>query len=308
MKKLKMAVLGVGHLGKEHARILSNLPQVELVGLVDIDISRAREIGEKYRVKGYDNVDKIIDRIDAATVVVPTDKHYELAAGLLESGKSVLVEKPITTNVEQAAELVRLAGKKGMLLQVGHVERFNPIVQDLARLVQQPRFIEIHRLSPFTPRGTEVGVVLDLMIHDIDIVLAIVKDSIKKIDAIGVNVLTSFEDIANARITFQNGCVANLTASRVSPERMRKIRIFEPSVYTSVDYYQQEGVCFYKHGNKILKRIMEVGKDEPLKLELQDFIRSVLEGTPPQVSGEDAAAALEAAEKIRAEIWKTKIS
>ena len=306
MKKLKMAVIGVGHLGKEHARILSSLSQVDLVGLVDINISRAREIGEQYKVKGYQNLDEIIGEIDAASVVVPTDKHYQITGKLLAAGKNILVEKPITTTLEQAERLVTLADEKGLLLQVGHVERFNPIIQDLARLVQQPRFIEIHRLSPFTPRGTEVGVVLDLMIHDIDIVLAIVKERIEKIDAVGVDVLTPFEDIANARITFRNGCVANLTASRVSPERMRKIRVFEPNVYTSVDYYQQEGVCYYKEGNKILKRTMKVGKDEPLKLELEDFIRSVLENKQPQVSGEDAVAVLEAAEKIRTEIWKAR--
>lgn len=300
MKKLRVAVIGVGHLGKEHARIYSQLPEVELVGVVDKDPQRAREIAAQYGTRA----DVDLNKIDAASVVVPTDSHFEVAKSLLEKGKSILVEKPITRTIGEAQRLVDLAKKKKLLLQVGHIERFNPIIQNLARLVKEPRFIEIHRLSPFTPRGTEVGVVLDLMIHDIDIILALVRDKIKSVEAVGVNVLTPHEDIANARIVFKNGCVANLTASRVSPERMRKIRVFQPSSYTSVDYYKQEGVCYYKKGKEILKEILTVGKEEPLRLELEDFVSSVLNGKRPLVSGEDAIMALEVAEKIKRRIWK----
>lgn len=300
MKKLKIAVIGVGHLGKEHARIYSRLPQVELVGVVDVDQQRAKEVARQYGTSPYVNLDKI----DAASIVVPTDMHFKVAERLLTAGKNILVEKPITKTLKEAQRLVDLAKKKRLFLQVGHIERFNPIIQAMVKLVKKPRFIEIHRLSPFTQRGTEVGVVLDLMIHDIDIVLALVKDSIRSIEAIGVNVLTPYEDIANARITFKNGCVANLTASRVSPERMRKIRVFQTDSYTSVDYYKQEGVCYYRKGKEILKKVLGVGKEEPLKIELQDFVDSILNGKKPLVGGEDAIMALEVAEKIRGKIWR----
>lgn len=304
MKKLKVAVIGVGHLGKEHARIYSHLPRVELVGVVDTDFQRAQEVAGLYGADAYNNVKSIIDKIDAASVVVPTDRHFEVTEKLLNSGKNILVEKPITKTVDSAQKLVNLAKRKKLFLQVGHVERFNPIIQSLIKLIKKPKFIEIHRLSPFTSRGTEVGVVLDLMIHDIDIILALVRSDVKNVEGIGVNVLTPYEDIANARITFKNGCVANLTGSRVSPERMRKIRVFQPNSYTSVDYYKQEGVCYYKEGNNILKEDLKVGKEEPLKLELQDFVNSILSGKKPLVSGDDAVTALKVAEKIKEKIWK----
>jgi predicted dehydrogenase len=302
MNKLKIAVIGVGHLGKEHARIYSQLPNVELVGVIDRDSVRAGEIASLYKTFAYTDVDSIIQKVDAASIVVPTDQHFEVTKKLISAGKHVLVEKPITSTLKEAKTLVSLAEKKRILLQVGHIERFNPIIQAVSKFVKNPRFIEIHRLSPFTPRGTEVSVVLDLMIHDIDIILALVKDKIKNIEAIGVNVLTKHEDIANARIAFKNGCVANLTASRVSAERMRKIRIFQANSYTSVDYYKQEGVSYYKEGQEILRKFIEVGKDEPLKLELQDFVECVLKGKRPKVSGDDAFLALQVAEKIKNKI------
>lgn len=306
VNKLKVAVIGVGHLGKEHARIYNEIPEAELVGVVDKDIIRAKEIAGLYGVNAYDNIDSIIGRIDAASIAVPTDQHFLIAKKLLNEEKSILVEKPITSTLKEAQALVSLAKKKKLFIQVGHVERFNPIIQALTRLVKNPRFIEIHRLSPFTPRGTEVSVVLDLMIHDIDIILALVRNKIKSIDAIGVDVLTPYEDIANARIVFKNGCVANLTASRVSAERMRKIRIFQPNSYTSVDYYKQEGVYYYKKGNSILKENLTVGKDEPLKLELHEFVKSVLGRKVPKVTGDDALLALKAAEQIKKCIRKSQ--
>jgi len=302
VNKVKIGVIGVGHLGKEHARIYSQLPNVELIGVVDKDFVKAGEIARLYNTCAYNNIDDLMDKIDAASVVVPTDQHFIVTKKLITAKKNVLVEKPITSTLKEAKLLVNLADKKKILLQVGHIERFNPVIQAVSKFVKNPRFIEIHRLSPFTPRGTEVSVVLDLMIHDIDIILALVKDKIKNIEAIGVNVLTKHEDIANARIAFKNGCVANLTASRVSAERMRKIRIFQSNSYTSVDYYKQEGVSYYKEGQEILKNFIEVGKDEPLKLELQDFVKCVIEGKRPKVSGDDAFLALQLAEKIKNKI------
>jgi predicted dehydrogenase len=297
-----MAVVGVGHLGKEHARIYGCMPEVELVGVVDTNREKAAEVAARCETNAYADIEKIIENIDAASIVVPTDAHFEVAKRLISKKKNVLVEKPITSTLKEAKQLVNLSKKNGVLLQVGHVERFNPIIQSLSTFIKKPKFIEIHRLSPFTPRGTEVSVVLDLMIHDIDIVLDVVKDEIKSIDAVGINVLTRHEDIANARIVFKGGCVANLTASRVSPERMRKIRIFQENSYTSVDYYSQNGVCYFKKGNEIQKNILEVGKDEPLKLELEDFVKCVADKRHPRVSGEDALAALTVAEKIKRKI------
>lgn len=303
MKKLKVAVIGVGRLGNEHARIYSRLPGVELVGVVDIDCQQAEKVAGQYGTAAY-KLDSILPRIDAASIVVPTDKHFEVAKMLLNAGKHILIEKPITSTITQAERLVKLAGQKRLILQVGHIERFNPIIQDLVKVVYEPKFIEIHRLSPFTPRGTEVGVVLDLMIHDIDIILDLVKENIKRVEAVGVNVLTPYEDIANARIVFKNGCVANVTASRVSPERMRKIRVFQEDTYISLDYYKQEGKCFYKRGRRILEKKLQVGKQEPLKLELEAFIDCVLKGKRPLVSGDDALKSLKVANKISEKIWK----
>ncbi len=303
MKKLKVAVVGVGHLGKEHARIYHNLPQVELVGVVDTDAERAGQIAGQYNTQGYTNVKDIAGKIDAASIVVPTDKHYSVAKTLLKAGVHLLVEKPITSTLGQARRLVALADDHRAILQVGHIERFNPIVQELVQLVDNPKFIEIHRLSPFSARGTEVGVVFDLMIHDIDIILGLVSDEVKRIEAVGVEVLTPSEDIANTRITFRNGCVANLTASRVSQERMRKIRVFQPDSYLSLDYYKQEGVCFRKQGKDILRRELRAGKEEPLRQELSSFIQTVLSGARPLVSGDDAVRALAVADKIVRKIW-----
>lgn len=306
MKKLKVAVIGVGHLGKEHVRIFSELSNVNLVGVVDTNLDRAGEIARKYDTCAYSRLGDVISLVDAVSIVVPTDNHYKVAKRIIQAGKSVLIEKPITASLREAQKLVDMAKKRKVFLQVGHVERFNPIIQGLVKLVRKPKFIEIHRLSPFTKRGTEVGVVLDLMIHDIDIILAIVKDKAKRVEAVGVNVLTPREDIANARIVFRNGCVANLTASRVSPERMRKIRIFEPSVYSSIDYYRQEGVRYYKKDKEILKKVLTVGKDEPLKLELEDFVHSVIGKKRPRISGSDALLALTVALEVKKKIWGKK--
>lgn len=304
IKNIKVAVVGVGHLGKEHARIYHSLSDVELVAVVDKDLARAGEIAKQYGVKAYADASQVVNKITAASIAVPTDGHYEVAKPLLQQGIHLLVEKPITATLSQANRLAALAKKKKVILQVGHIERFNPIVQKLMKLVTAPKFIEIHRLSPFTPRGTEVGVVFDLMIHDIDIVLGIVNDDIKRIEAIGVPVLTPHEDIANVRITFRNGCVANITASRISMERMRKIRVFQKDTYLSLDYYRQEGSCYQKKNQEITKQDLVPGRDEPLKLELESFINTVKKGKQPLVTSTDAVKAMSVADRIVRKIWK----
>ena len=225
--KVRVAVLGAGSLGKEHARIYAALAQsgvMEFTGVYDLSAETARRVAEKCHTRAFGSVAEAATASDALSIVTPTTTHYDLARGLLEQGKHVLVEKPMTDNAAQAAELVQLAQQHRAVLQVGHVERFNPVFKYLEGIATEPRFIETHRLSPYPARSTDIGVVLDLMIHDLDVVLAFVKSPVTSVDAVGIPVLSKSEDIANARLRFANGCVANLTVSRVSPERMRKIR------------------------------------------------------------------------------------
>ncbi len=245
--KLKVAVLGVGSLGKEHARIYAEMAaagQIEFAGLHDLSPQQAAKISQKCRAPVFASVDEAIAGADALSVVTPTHTHFELARRVLGAGKHALVEKPMTDNAAQAGELVQLAREKRVVLQVGHVERFNPVLAYLEKVATDPRFIETHRLSPYPSRSTDIGVVLDLMIHDLDVVLGFVQSEVASVDAVGIPVLSPSEDIANARLRFANGCVANLTASRISPERMRKIRVFsggEMPSYVSLDYRAQEG-------------------------------------------------------------------
>ena len=247
MNPIRVAVLGVGSLGKDHTRIYAGLAaagQVELTGVFDTSADTARKIAAKHGTRVFSSIAELAAASDAVNIVTPTVTHFELAKSLLQQGKHVLVEKPMTDNTAQAAELVQLAQQKNCVLQVGHVERFNPVFKYLESIATQPRFIETHRLSPYPARSTDIGVVLDLMIHDLDVVLAFVKSPVTGVDAVGIPVLSKSEDIANARLRFANGCVANLTASRVSPERMRKIRVFSGPAnpcYISLDYRAQEG-------------------------------------------------------------------
>ena len=247
----KVAVLGTGSLGKEHARIYAELAKAgpaEFVGVFDVDTGAARAQASKHGVRAFASVAEAAAASDALSVVTPTTTHFALAQELLTLGKHVLVEKPMTDNAAQAAALVALAQSRGAVLQVGHVERFNPVFSYLEQVATDPRFIECHRLSPFPARSTDIGVVLDLMIHDLDVVLAFVKSPLVAVDAVGIPVLSTSEDIANARLRFANGCVANLTASRISPERLRKIRVFsgggaaKETSYISLDYRAQEGL------------------------------------------------------------------
>lgn len=303
MNKLKVGVVGVGRLGSIHARIFARLPQAELVGVVDTDLKKAKKIARACRCPYFSDHEQLFGLAEAASIVVPTRLHYQISRDFLQQNIHLLVEKPFTSTVRQADELLALAKKKGLVLQVGHVERFNAAVQAIQKLPGKPKFIECHRLGPFAARVKDVGVVLDLMIHDIDIILALVNSPVQSIQAVGVNVLTGHEDIANARLNFKNGAVANITASRISPKSMRKIRLFQENTYISLDYEAQKALIYKKQGSKITRKKFNIKKEKPLQKELQSFIQCVKEKRPPLVSGlegRDAlACACEILEKIK---------
>ena len=303
MNKLKVGVVGVGRLGSIHARIFAQLPQAELVGVVDTDLKKAKKIARACRCPYFSDHEQLFGLAEAASIVVPTRLHYQISRDFLQQNIHLLVEKPFTSTVRQADGLLALAKKKGLVLQVGHVERFNAAVQAIQKLPGKPKFIECHRLGPFAARVKDVGVVLDLMIHDIDIILALVNSPVQSIQAVGVNVLTGHEDIANARLNFKNGAVANITASRISPKSMRKIRLFQENTYISLDYEAQKALIYKKQGSKITRKKFNIKKEKPLQKELQSFIQCVKEKRPPLVSGlegRDAlACACEILEKIK---------
>ncbi len=301
----KVAVAGVGSLGVHHARIYSELPEVELVGVFDTNQEHAKAIAEQHGTKVFESLDALAGEVEAASVVVPTDGHRKVAGQLLEKGIHLLVEKPIAATTAEAEELVALAQENAAILQVGHIERFNPVLSFLEREGANPRFIEAHRLAPYPPpreglypRGTEVSVVLDLMIHDLEVILHLVGSRVEEIRAVGVPVLSSSEDIANVRLLFENGCVANITASRISPERMRKIRVFSEDTYFSLDYQEQAGVMYRKTKIGIQPQEIPVEKGDQLTHELRSFVQCVIRRDKPIVSGEHAAEALKLAVKI----------
>lgn len=298
MKNVKTGVVGVGAMGKNHARIYADLENSDLTAIFDTDAGLAREIADEYGGKPVTDLAEFASLVDAATVATPSVTHRAIGEQLLAAGVHCLIEKPIADTPEDARALVQLAHEHNCLLQVGHIERFNPVLGKLEERLNAPRFIEVHRLSPFSNRSMDVGVVLDVMIHDLEIVLHLVKSPIASIDAVGVPVLTQREDIANARIRFENGCVANLTASRISPEKMRKIRVFQSDAYLSLDYQAQEGKMMRRVGGQIVPEQVVIEKDEPLKLELASFVNCVAQGVGPKVSGAQAAAALDVAIRI----------
>jgi len=298
MKKLRVGVVGVGHIGKNHARLYAELPTAEFTAIYDIDPSRAREISQKFRVRSSDSLSDFAQQIDAASIATPTSTHFEIGRQLLHDGKHLLIEKPIAEKPADASELAQLAAEREVILQVGHVERFNPILSALEKRLTHPRFIEAHRLSSYPNRSTEIGVVLDLMIHDLEIILHLVHSAVQTIDAVGVPVLSRGEDIANARLRFANGCVANVTSSRISPEQMRKIRVFQEDAYLSLDYQNQSGEIYRREGNKIVRSEVEIEREEPLKRQLAAFIECAGTGRAPKVSGFEATAALELAVEI----------
>jgi len=297
-KPLRIGIVGVGSIGRNHARIYSQLPDAQFSAIFDTNRATANEVAEQYRIQAAGSLEEFTDLVDVATVATPTSSHYEIGKHLISHGKSVLIEKPITEKPEQAEELVRLAKQQSVVLQVGHVERFNPVLSALEQRLTTPRFIEAHRLSPYPFRSLEIGAVLDLMIHDLEVILHLVRSPIRNIDAVGVAVLSQGEDIANARIRFENGCVANVTASRISPETMRKIRVFYEDAYLSLDYQNQSGEIYRLVDGGIKREAVEVEKDEPLKRELSSFVECSRQGSQPVVSGSQAAAALGLATQI----------
>ena len=303
----RVAVIGVGHLGRHHARLLSSFPGAELVAVVDLQIERARAAAESAGARALTDYRDILGDVDAVTVAVPTVDHLTIARPFLERGVHVLVEKPMTSSVAQADEMIALAAASGATLAVGHTERFNPAVQAALPILKQPRFIEVHRLSGFPERSLDIDVVFDVMIHDLDIILAVDRSEVESVEAIGVPVLTPRVDIANARIRFASGCVANITASRISRDKVRKARFFQPDMYVSIDYGAQETDVWRlmpRPGERpaIEGGAMPVERDEPLRRELGDFIEAIQSGRAPVVTGEDGRRALRLASRVAAAI------
>ena len=296
--KVRVGVVGVGHIGKNHARLYAELPSVEFSAIFDTDADKAKQLAEQFDVPAATSLEDFAERVDAASVATPTNSHFEVARELLNRGKHLLIEKPITENPAHATELAQLAAERQLILQVGHVERFNPVLSALEERLTRPRFIEAHRLSPYPNRSTDIGVVLDLMIHDLEIILHLVRSSVETIDAVGVPVLSRGEDIANARLRFADGCVANITSSRISPERMRKIRVFQEDAYLSLDYQNQSGEIYRRTATGIEREEVEIEREEPLRQQLASFIECAATGRAPKVSGFQATAALELAVEI----------
>lgn len=314
---IRVGVVGVGALGKHHARLYKECAGAQLVGVYDRQAETAAAVAAELGVPAFATIEELAAQVDGLSVAVPTDRHHAVAKPLLAQGKHILVEKPITVTATEGEELVQLAAARNLVLQVGHVERYNPVIECLDRTPGDPRFIEAHRLAPYPPlrpglrpRGTEVSVVLDLMIHDLDVILYLVRSPVRQVDAVGVAILSPSEDIANVRLTFENGCVANITASRVSVERMRKIRVFKTAAYLSLDYQTQKGEMVVLDLPKMALTRTEVPvmAANALQLELQDFVNCVRvnketgKAPQPKVSGAAGLQALRLAEAILAKI------
>jgi len=295
---MKVAVVGVGHLGRHHARLYAEMPGTELVGVVNILPDRVAEIAQAHRTRALTDYRELIGKVDAVSLAVPTTEHARVGVELLQNGIDLLVEKPLASNLDEARQLIDTAARHGRILQTGHVERFNPVVTAAIEAATEPQFFEIHRLAAFSPRSLDIDVVLDLMIHDLDIVLHLVQSPVSEVRAVGIPILSRKADIANARVEFQNGCVANLTASRVSYEKTRKLRFFQPHDYISVDYASQTGIMVSLRMGRVIERKLEPPGGEPLKIELDSFMNCVRTRSAPVVSGEDGLRALELAIRI----------
>ena len=302
MSKFKIAVIGVGYLGEFHAQKYHTNKKVELIGIVDTNKKRCCEISNILGVNSYSDYKNIVNIVDAVSIVVPTDLHYKVAKFFIENGKHVLIEKPFATNVNQAKKLIKLAKQYKVILQIGHLERFNKVFLSLEKNIRNPLFFECNRLSPYKIRGTEVDVIMDLMIHDLDIILSLNKSKIKSIHANGINVLTNTTDIAHARITFENGCVCNLSASRISDKVERKMRVFQKNAYFSLDYQNYVLDTYNKTESKGIKKIekkkVRFIKNDSLNEEIKSFIECIAAKKNPIVSGNDGLAALKYAIKI----------
>ncbi|MBU2547432.1 MAG: Gfo/Idh/MocA family oxidoreductase [Proteobacteria bacterium] len=308
MSRIKVAVIGVGHLGRYHAEKYRAHPGVELVGVVDVEKYRADKLAGRLGVPAFYRHLDLLDRVQAVSVAVPTGGHFDVARDCLSAGVHILVEKPITRTLDEADRLLALAEEKGLIVQVGHLERFNPALKAAARFIGRPLFIEANRISPFSERGTDVDVILDLMIHDIDIALHLVGERPSHIRAVGVPVATPRIDIANVRLEFPSGCVANLTASRISEKSLRKIRIFQKDAYLSIDYGRREAYVVRRDALDASGRpgtrgqVLDVGPSDALEEEINTFIQAVVQGTEPPVSGRDGRRALDVALQIGADI------
>ncbi len=325
MEKLRTAVIGAGKMGEIHARVYSELPQSNLTAIIDVDADKAKRLAKKYRCQAADNPSHLIGKVDAVTISAPTSEHFSISKPLIEAGIAVLIEKPLAADVNQAKEIVTLAKKTGSLVAVGHSERCNPVVQAMKRLEIEPKFIEAARISPYPFRSTDIGVVLDIMIHDIDIILSLAASKVVKVDAVGIGVIDpATEDICNARIAFENGCIANVTASRLALKTERKVRVFSKQAYLSVDYFKKTGVVIKAAPNiNLVEKIRELKKKgafglltagwqdllhretldvddkEPLRLEQEAFLRAAADKSlRPEVSAEEGLAAMECAAMI----------
>jgi predicted dehydrogenase len=319
MEKLKVGIIGAGHLGKLHAKMFNAIPECKLVGVYDINQLQSKMVSEEFGTDIYADLKGLLKEADAVSIAATTSAHYELAKECLMESRHIFIEKPITATIPQAEEIVDLAADKKLNLQVGHIERFNPALVSLEQYIFEPMFIQTDRLAQFNPRGTDVAVVLDLMIHDIDIILSLIKSKVKQIDASGVAVVSDSIDIANARIQFENGAVANVTASRISQKKMRKMRIFQKDNYISLDFItgvsevyrlvpidQDTGMTTLSFGEigigekrkRIIYEQPEIKEQNALQYELQLFVDSVINKTRPVVSGEDGLRALRVAEQI----------
>ncbi|HEU4341044.1 MAG TPA: Gfo/Idh/MocA family oxidoreductase [Candidatus Binatia bacterium] len=305
--KVAVGVVGVGYLGKFHAQKYAASDKAALMGVADVDLKRAREVAGPLGAAAVADFHELIGRVQAVSIAVPTRLHYAIAREFLNAGVDVLIEKPLAVNLNEGQELVDLAQAKGLVLQVGHLERFNPAIRRLEGVINQPKFVECHRLAPFIERGTDVDVVLDLMIHDIDIIASLVRSPVQRVEAVGVPVLTDKPDIANARITFANGCIANVTSSRVSVKRERKVRFFQPDAYISIDYDQRRAQIFYKPlpgagWLDIRSETIEIKEGDALADEIESFIECVKDRQAPLVSGVEGLRALEIASTISAQL------
>ena len=306
-KSIKVAVIGAGKLGSRHAEVYSKLPGVELIGVCDILEHRAKESAHHCKTKAYKDHHELLGFVDAASIVVPSPVHHKISRDFLEHNVHLMIEKPITTTLEEADDLLSIANQRGLMIQVGHIERFNSAIRAIKNIIKVPRFIECHRLGPYDTRAIDVGVTLDLMIHDIDIVMDLVKSPIKTIDAVGASILSKTEDIANARIRFENNSVCDLTASRVTKDVMRKIRIFQDDAYISIDYVKQEAAIHTKENGRIHHRIINIKKSDSLKEELSDFVDCVRHKKQPLVSGQEGRAALALALQIQHQIQEQQL-
>jgi predicted dehydrogenase len=332
MDIIRTAVVGAGKMGEIHARVYSKLPQSRLVAVVDTDFQKARKLAKKYNCQAFEKPDEILHAVDAVSIATPTSSHQKIAKLFLENNIAVLIEKPLAENTEQGRKIVELAKSKNLVAAVGHSERCNPVVQAMKRLNIEPKFIEAVRISPYPFRSTDIGVVLDVMIHDIDIILSLARSKIKKVDAVGVSVIDEKEDICNARIVFENGCVANITASRLALKTERKVRVFSRQAYLSLDYLKKTGTVIKAAPNiDIVEKIRELKKKnrfdllttdwtglikiekldiddkEPLRVELESFLRAVADKqSAPEVTAEEGLAAMEAAQMILKSISEHK--